>query len=136
MPNPSTLLHHWFEEVWNQGRTEVIDELMAPGAIVHGIEDEHGQALRGPVAFKAFHQKFRGAFPDIHVAIEDSITSADTIAARCVVTATHTGDHLGITATNKPVTFTGMCFVRVKEGKIVEGWNNFDFLKMNQQLGV
>ena len=38
--------------------------------------------------------------------------------------------------TNKAVSITGMCIARVENGKIVEGWNNFDFLSMYQQLGM
>jgi predicted ester cyclase len=34
------------------------------------------------------------------------------------------------------VEFTGMVIVRIKDGKFVEAWNNFDFLTMNQQIGV
>ena len=50
--------------------------------------------------------------------------------------ATHTGEGIGITPTDKPVEFTGMTMVRVKDGKIVEAWNNFDFMAMFQQLGA
>ena len=55
---------------------------------------------------------------------------------RCTVTATHTGPGLTAAPTNKPASFTGMCIARIKDGKIVEGWNNFDFLSMYQQLGM
>ena len=37
--NKNTILHRWFEEVWNNGRTEAIDEMIAPNAISHGLED-------------------------------------------------------------------------------------------------
>jgi len=32
--------------------------------------------------------------------------------------------------------FTGIAIVRVKDGKIIEAWNNFDFMKMYKQLGA
>ena len=32
----NTILHCWFEEVWNKGRAELIDEMIAPEAIAHG----------------------------------------------------------------------------------------------------
>ena len=35
----NNILHRWFEEVWNNGRTEVIDEMIAPDTIAHGLED-------------------------------------------------------------------------------------------------
>jgi predicted ester cyclase len=38
--------------------------------------------------------------------------------------------------TNKPVEFTGLTIVKVKDGKIVEAWNQFDFMKMYTQIGV
>jgi len=32
------------------------------------------------------------------------------------------------------VKFTGMTMARVKDGKIAEAWNNFDFMTMFQQM--
>ncbi|HMF58621.1 MAG TPA: ester cyclase [Pyrinomonadaceae bacterium] len=130
------LLHRWFEEVWNKGRTDAIDEMFAEDGLAHGLSDESGQPLRGPAGFKAFHQKFREAFPDIIVIVEDTIAEGDKIAARCRVRAKHTGESLGYAATHKPIEITGISIIRVKDGKIVEGWNNFDFFTMYKQMGV
>ena len=130
------LVRRWFEEVWNQGRSDAIDEMFAADGIAHGLSDDACKPLKGPDDFKPFHQTFRGAFPDIEVVVEDMIAEGDLVAARCSVRGKHTGDHLGIAASNAPVQFTGMSMVRIKDGKIVEGWNNFDFLKMNKQIGV
>ena len=44
-----SILHRWFEEVWNKGREEAIDELFAEDGIAHGLADEQGEALRGPL---------------------------------------------------------------------------------------
>jgi steroid delta-isomerase-like uncharacterized protein len=131
-----TLLRRWFEEVWNKGRAEAIDEMFAPEGIVYGLSDESGKTMRGPADFKPFHSVFRGAFPNVEVSVEDIIAEGDIVAARCSVRGKHTGDHLGLAASNSPVEFTGMVFVRVKDGKFVEAWNNFDFLQMNKQIGA
>ena len=93
-------------------------------------------ALHGPAAFKPFFHQFRAAFPDIRITVEDALVDGDRIAVRCAVTATHTGPGMTPAPTNKAARFTGMCIARVKDGKIVEGWNNFDFLSMYQQLGM
>jgi steroid delta-isomerase-like uncharacterized protein len=130
------LLKRWFEEVWNRGRAEAIDEMLAADGIAHGLSDDAAKPLKGPAGFKPFHKMFRGAFPDIKVIIEDMIAEGDKVAARCSVRGKHTGDHLGVAASNATVEFTGMTIVRIKNGKFVEGWNNFDFLKMNQQIGI
>jgi steroid delta-isomerase-like uncharacterized protein len=130
------VLHRWFEEVWNKGREEAIDELFAEDGVAHGLQDEQGQELRGPTGFKPFFRRFRDAFPDIQIVIEDCIAEGDKATARCTVRAQHTGDGLGVAATNNAVEFTGMCIVRVRDGKIAEAWNNFDFMSLNQQIGV
>jgi predicted ester cyclase len=43
---------------------------------------------------------------------------------------------MGIAATGKKVRYTGISIVRIDQGKIVEGWDNWDALGMMQQLGV
>jgi len=130
------LLRRWFDEVWNKRRSEAADEMFAADGIAHGLSDDEGTPFRGPADFKPFHEIFCGAFPDIEVVVEDMIAEGDKVAARCSVRGQHTGDHLGIAASNAPVQFTGMCIVRIKDGKIVEAWNNFDFMKMNKQIGA
>ncbi|MEK6279671.1 MAG: ester cyclase [Acidobacteriota bacterium] len=130
------LLRRWFDEVWNKGRAEAIDEMFSADGIAHGLADTPENTLRGPAGFKPFHETFRGAFPDVEVVVEDMIAEGDKVVARCSVRARHSGDHLGIAASNSPVAFTGIAIVRIENGKIVEAWNNFDFMTMNKQIGA
>ncbi|HYN84473.1 MAG TPA: ester cyclase [Pyrinomonadaceae bacterium] len=130
------LMRRWFEEVWNKGRAEAIDEMFAEEGTAHGLADETGAPLRGPANFKVFHGRFREAFPDVEVTVDDIISEGDKLAARCSVRATHRSDTLGFAATGRPVEFTGMTFARVADGQIVEAWNNFDFMAMYAQLGA
>ena len=130
------LIYRWFEEVWNRGNAKVIDELLAEDGVVHGLNDASGNPVQGLQGFHEFHNQFRGAFPDINVTVEDAIAEGDKVVARCSVRGSHTGGHLGFEATNAPVQFEGVAIVRIKDGKIVEAWNHFDFMEMNRQLGV
>ena len=130
------LVQRWFNEVWNKGRVEAIDEMLAADGVAHGLSEDAENPMKGPADFKPFHETFRGAFPDIEVIVEDMIAEGDKVAARCVVRGKHSGDHLGVAASNAPVDFTGVAIVRIKDGKIVEAWNNFDFMKMNKQIGA
>jgi steroid delta-isomerase-like uncharacterized protein len=130
------VIHRWFEEVWNQGREEAIDEMFAEDGVAHGLAGENGQEPRGPAEFKPFFRSFRGALPDIRVTVEDCVTEGDKAAVRCRITASHRGDGLGLAATGNAVEFDGICIVRVLDGKIVEAWNNFDFLSLNRQIGL
>jgi predicted ester cyclase len=127
MPSTQTLLHRWFEEVWNQGREATIDELMATDCLNHGLADEHGNDAHSVAAFRAYWHKLRREFPDVHISVEDALTEGDRIAAHCLVKATHA-------PSGKPVEFTGITIARWKDGQCIEAWNNYDFAKMQAQL--
>ena len=130
------LIRRWFDEVWNKGRAGAIREMFAEDGIAHGLSDDAANPLRGPAGFLPFHAQFRGAFPDIEVVVEDQIAEGDMVATRCSVRGKHVGDSLGFAATQAPVEFTGITITRIKDRKIVEAWNNFDFMRMYRQLGA
>jgi steroid delta-isomerase-like uncharacterized protein len=130
------LIRRWFAEVWNKGRADAIPEMFAADGIAHGLSDDAANPLRGPAGFLPFHAQFRGAFPDIEVVVEDQIAEGDMVATRCSVRGKHEGDNLGFAATQSPVEFTGVTITRIKDGKIVEAWNHFDFMRMYKQLGA
>jgi steroid delta-isomerase-like uncharacterized protein len=132
----AAFIRRWFEEVWNKGREEAIDEMLAEEGVVHGLGDEPGHVIHGASGFKPFFHSFRGAFPDLKVVVEDTVSEGDKVAARCSASAKHTGHTLGFAATHRPVEFHGISIVRIRDGKIVEAWNNFDFMSMFRQLGA
>ena len=129
-------MERWFEEVWNKRRAEAIREMVTEDLVVHGLSDAQGEVIKGVKEFDRFHSQFVNAFPNIQVKVEDLIAEGDKVAARCTVSAKHTGDALGFAPTHADVDFTGIAIIRIKDGKIVEAWNNFDFMKMNRQLGI
>lgn len=140
MPDQNTLeankalIRRWFEEVWNKGRADAITEMMAEDCVIHGLSED-GQPM-SRAAFLPFHAQFRQAFPAIEVVVEDVITQGDKLAARCSVRGKHEGNSLGFEATGAMAEFDGMGFARIQDGKFVEVWNNFDFMKMYKQLGA
>lgn len=129
-------MHRWFEEVWNQKSEQAIDEMCAADVIANGLTDAEGNTIRGIQAYKNLFRTFLAAYPDIKITVEDTISEGDKIAARCRVSATHTGDALRIAPTDRAVEFTGMTIVRLENGKIAEAWNEFDFMKMYSQVGA
>jgi len=133
--NNDQIYRRWFEEVWNQGSEQTIDELLPQNVAAHGLADP-GETHRGPEAFKEFWRQLRGAFPDMHFVIDGLVSEGNIVAGRWTVKMTHKGDHLGVPPTQKPVTITGMTFLRIENGKIYEGWNNWDQLTLTRQLGL
>jgi predicted ester cyclase len=132
MVDPS-FIHRWFNEVWNNKSEAAVDEMLAENGIGHGLP---GGDIIGPAAFKEYQRALVSAYPDLRVIVEQTVTEGDKIAGVCRVTGVHQGEGLGLSATNKPVEFTGLCLMLIKDGKIVEAWNEFNFMDMYQQLGV
>ncbi len=128
------IIRTWFEEVWNKGRTEAIDQMTTPGWVSHGLTVPRvGESFRD--SFKALHRTFRSAFPDLIVRVEQIVAEGDKVAAACSIRATHTGDGLGFTATGRPIYLTGVVIARFADGKVAESWDGWNFLEMHQQLG-
>ena len=130
----SELMYHWFEEVWNKQNSEAIYEMLSTDSIHHGLNGPDQPPAVGADAFAAFHQAFLGAFPDLHIEVQDVLADGDKVAARWVATGTQTGDLPNLPATNKKTRFTGGGMCRLEGGKFVEVWNEVDFSKMNYDL--
>lgn len=127
------LMRRWFEQVWNQRSEAAIDEMFSSDGKSHGFPDSES-TLEGPEDFKAIHRNFCGAFPDLRVKVEDVIAEGDRVAVRWSATMTHLGDHLGFAATGKKARLDGSAFVVIKDGKIVEGWNEMELVGMIEGL--
>ena len=129
------LMRRWFREVWNEGRRQTIFDLIAPDGIGHGQLEDGGE-LRGPAEFAPLFERLRGAFPDMKMVVEDTFGAGDKVVVRWSGTMTHRGDHLGMAATGKAVRMTGITIARIRDQKIVEGWDNWDQLGMLKQIGA
>src|SRR5881397_2461806 len=66
-----------FDEIFNQGKLEVADELLTPNTEVHVPFDHPGS---GPAALKKIVASLRAGFPDIHLEIDDLVGEADKVA--------------------------------------------------------
>jgi steroid delta-isomerase-like uncharacterized protein len=130
----SILIRRWFEEVWNRGRMEAIDEMASPDVVGHG-QAQHATDI-GLKEFKPFVMGFRSAFPDMKVTIDHIVEQDDKVVARWTATMTHAGEFLGIAPTGKKATITGTSIQKISGGKIVEGWDNWDQLGLLVQIGA
>src|SRR5688572_198944 len=127
---PDAVVRSWFQEIWNEGREDAIGRLADDNFIAHGAP-----SLRSVADFKVLYRQFRQALSDIDVTVDHTVTQGEYCAGYCRVTARHTGDGFGGAPTNQEVVFDGVVMARVRDGRIVEAWNCFDFLSMYQQIG-
>ncbi len=129
-----TLARRYFEEVWNQGRLEVLDELLSPAYINH--TPSAGHPPPGPDGLKPIVAAIRRAFPDLHFVIDDVIVATDAVVIRTTMTGTHDGDLFGIPPTHRKVRVMQIQIERVRDGRIAEHWRVTDELTLMRQLGV
>jgi predicted ester cyclase len=121
-------------EVFNEGKLEVVDEVLAPEFT------EHGQTMPGSPSgregIKAIAQQLRSTFPDFHYEVLHTICEGDMCVQHMRASGTMKGDFMGMKATGKHGTWEEAHIVRLKDGKAVEHWPLIDQLGVFQQLGL
>lgn len=123
-----------YEEGWNQGRIEVLDEILAPGFQAHDPAVPGGEV--GKEGVRTAFQTIRTAFPDVRREVCDHVAAGDKIAVRWRVTGTHLGPFNGAPPTSRAVNVTGITLYRFVGERIAEEWVAMDNLSLLQQLGL
>jgi steroid delta-isomerase-like uncharacterized protein len=122
------------DAIWNQGKLEILDEIVANNYVRH--DPAFPGEVRGPEGFKQYVLAMSTPFPDARISIEDVIAEGDRLALRWTFQGKHSGEFMGIPASGKELTLTGISIIRMEGGKIVEGWDGYDALGMLRQLGA
>src|SRR5690348_3362227 len=91
----------YYDEIWNQGRLEVCDELIAPDYVNHSAPLP--DLPPGPAGLKRLVAAVRRAFPDLHYTIEDMVLGGDKAALRVTMRGTQRGEFLGLAPTGRQV---------------------------------
>ena len=126
------VIRRYYEEA-HGGNSDVVEELVADGCLVHGWGRERRVSL--DEARKAV-QGFRVPFPDWKVTVDQLIAEGDLVASELTITGTQSGQFRRFAPTGKEVKFSGFFIDRVVDGKIVEMWHKPDFLTMLIQIGA
>ena len=113
--------------------SSTIDDLVEADATIRTPLPLH---VSGAAALKEVFLRLHGAYPDLHVAIEDLIAEGDKVVSRNVVTGTHKGEYMGIPPTGKSITYNEIFIFRFVNGRIAETWGVVDVLAQLRQLGA
>jgi steroid delta-isomerase-like uncharacterized protein len=120
------------EQVFNGGDAERAREFFTSDIVWHGgaLGTVSGVDTIVPIL-----TGFIGALSEIRAEEQDVIASDDLVAIRLVVSATHTGNMLGVPATGRPVKWDAVDIYRVTEdGKISEQWAFEDLAAILSQV--
>ena len=132
------IVRRFIEEMWNQRKLHLADELFAPDCITHQLRSEKDAVgmPRSPESVKREAAAWLSGFPDLKFVLEKIIAAEDQVVSQCTMRGTHSGMWMGIPATGKKVSIPIITIRRIAGGQIAEDWVLVGSLLLFQQLGV
>jgi len=120
------IINVWFEEVWNEGRTDTIDRLLNNNCIVTGLISEEITCCE---QFKQFQKQILESYSNFRIEVLNTISSGSDVASLIRCSGTHNNS-------GKDVSFQA-CFIgKIQNGQICEAYNVVDFLSPLIQTGM
>ncbi len=124
-----------FEEVFNVGNMELIDELVAYDVV------DHGKIIfaqpEGPGGMAEGIRMLLVAFPDLSAYVKRLVGEEDFVVAHVAMAGTNTGPYPRVQEpTERYTEWESMVLVRIENGKIAELWGVSDRMGMLTQLGI
>jgi steroid delta-isomerase-like uncharacterized protein len=118
-----------FEEIFNQGKFQVADEIYASDFVNHGLHRNFD--LQEDQA--AVHAE-KKAFPDLKMTVDLMVAEADLVTVVWTFRGTNTTAGYGLPATGARIELRGITVWRIVDGKIREEWTSFDELEAARQF--
>lgn len=115
------VVRRWYDDLWNKGRLEVVEELAAPDGVLHA----QGDRLSREEARQRF-AAMRAAFSDFDFVIDQLAVQGDLAVVRWHVHLTHVGSWMGEPPTGRRFMIEGSSWIRVENGLLQEGWDYWD----------
>ena len=125
------LVRRYFK-AYETGDVEAVVAFLHPRHVFH---PEGGRRAEGLRARKREDAVFLQGFPRVRVVIEDQVAEGDRVATRITMIATQSGRYQGRPPTGKRIRIPFMDIARVRDGKIVEEWTEFDWAGLLRRLG-
>ena len=128
----AALVRRFYDELWNEWRLDLADELLAESVRFRG---SLGFECEDREAFKGYVEALRTAFPDWHNRVVDLLVDGDRVVARMTWSGTHLGRFGQLEPTGARVEYPGAAFFRVARDSIDEAWAVGDTWGMWRALG-
>ena len=117
------LILRLFEEVINNNRTELLDEMFLPGSLI-------------AASFQDSVSLVRTAFPDARVTIDHMVAEDDQVVVVFTLAGVHSGPFMGQPPTGQSILFTGIHYYRISNERIYTARYEHDLLGLLEQLGM
>jgi steroid delta-isomerase-like uncharacterized protein len=127
------VVRRYYDEVLNQRRVELLDELAVENYVEHDPFPGQGN---GRADLKARVLLLLGAFNPLRFTIDDVIAEGDRVVVRWTNQGTQSGSFMGIPATGGDFSIAGVDIHMLRDGRLAEHWHVVDMLSQLQQLGL
>ena len=114
------LVRRYYEEVWNEGKLAVVNELFAPAYCSHNPLPGQPPGREG---VKKLVRALRDSTPNLKCEVEYMVAEGDKVAARMTLIGTCGRQVDGISLPGK-LTISALNVFRIEKRKIVEQWSN------------
>jgi steroid delta-isomerase-like uncharacterized protein len=125
----------FYGQVWdvvvNEGRVNVLDTAFADNVILHTTP-----AVNGKANAIAYYANYVTGFSNRQFIVKEIIASGNKLVKYWQFKGKHTGNFMGIPATNKDVDVVGCTIATIENGKVTEERDFMDNLEFLQQLGL
>jgi steroid delta-isomerase-like uncharacterized protein len=132
MSDNKRTIRRYYEEVFNQGRLEVLDEIVVPNHVEHNPLPGQTQGVEG---LKQRVAMLRAAF-NPQFTLEDVLAEGDKVVVRWSNRGTHLADFFGVPATGRTVVVSGIDIHQLRDGKMSEHWDVVDIFGVMMQIGA
>jgi steroid delta-isomerase-like uncharacterized protein len=129
------IVGRYLQRAWGDGHWATAEEIVDENAVFHDQVRE-GDLPPGREGVRVAMERIATGMPDFVMEVHDLVAEGDIVVIRWSATGTHAGDFNGFPATGRVATLYAISIVRMKDGHIVEGWQETDRLGMAQELGM
>jgi steroid delta-isomerase-like uncharacterized protein len=119
-----------FDEILNEGRYEVFDQIYAEDFVKH--VDRQSETLAEEIEDA---RSMRVSSSDLVMTVDQMIAEGDKVAVLYTGRGTSTGPFAGMPATGRSYVVSGMTVYRFAGGRIAEEWTTYNMLDILRQLG-
>ena len=127
------IVRRFIEEIFVEGRKATVDELLADDFVAHTWPSTTGDPKAD---LKAAIDRAAQGLSEPEFRIDDLIAEGDQVAARLTTAATQTGPFMGLPPSGKRYSIEEIHWFRLRDGKVVEHWHQFDQMGLMKQLGA
>lgn len=131
MEENKKLIKDFIKEIWHHRHLEKIPDYWDEDYTNHAMPPPMQKGLEN---LKTSHQLFLAAFSDLQLEILDQIAENDKVVSRVKLNGKHTSTFMNIAPTNKNIQMTGIRIDRIKNGRIVEHWADYDLAGLMRQI--